>query len=271
MAEPSTIFGPGPAFDVSRRIALLLPIAAGAALQGEPAMASGADEVPITFVARLRARPGEADALRAVLSERQPLHHGCLYFSTAQDTKDRDVFWTSEGVALRLIDNAHPEPRALCAAAAGLAFARRSGDLYPGVCAPAPEGYADWLAAMLGAATTLGVVQVMDARFAVVQDPPDQLLPIQRIPHFDDADPAIHAVVHYLCNPPHRGTAFYRHRATGFERIAASRLPAWRQALAANSRISAPLRSRSTAWRFIRPIAFMPATLEIRGVRGIGG
>lgn len=96
MAARSTIFGPSKSFDMSRRVAMLLPIAAGVALQGEPARASGVDDVPITYVAQLRARPGKGGELRAVLSERQPLHHGCLYFSTAQDTKDRDVFWTIE-------------------------------------------------------------------------------------------------------------------------------------------------------------------------------
>lgn len=96
MAARSTIFGPSKSFDVSRRTAMLLPIAAGVAMQGESARASGENDVPITYVAQLRARPGMGDALRAVLSERQPLQHGCLYFSTAQDTKDRDVFWTIE-------------------------------------------------------------------------------------------------------------------------------------------------------------------------------
>lgn len=141
-----------------------------------------------------------------------------------------------EAVRLRLIDDAHPAPETLCAAAGTLAFGRQPDDLYPGLRATVPPGYAGWLATALGAITDLGEVEVIDARFAVVKDAPERLVPIQRIPHFDDADPAIYAVVHYLCAPPHRGTAFYRHRATGFERIDATRLPAWRQALNADSR-----------------------------------
>lgn len=93
MAARSTIFGPRISFDVSRRVAMFCQ--SRQALRCS-ARASGEDDIPITYVAQLRARPGKGGALRAVLSERQPLHHGCLYFSTGQDTKDRDVFWTIE-------------------------------------------------------------------------------------------------------------------------------------------------------------------------------
>ena len=141
-----------------------------------------------------------------------------------------------EGVPLWFFDDAHPAPQILCAAARALCFSRRPDDLYPGLRAPVPADYAEWLATMLDSTGQWGPVHLIDACFAVVQDAPDQLVPIQRIPHFDDADPAIYAVVHYLCAPPHRGTAFYRHRATGFERIDATRVPAWRQALMADSR-----------------------------------
>ncbi|WP_408589036.1 DUF6445 family protein [Novosphingobium sp.] len=141
-----------------------------------------------------------------------------------------------EGVPLRWIDEAHPAPATLCAAAERLTFARSPDDLYPGLRAPVPPDYGAWLSTTLIAAANMGGARLIDARFAVVRDAPDRLVPIQRIPHFDDADPSIFAAVHYLCSPPHRGTAFYRHRATGFERIDGSRVPAWRQALMADAR-----------------------------------
>ncbi|WP_294255715.1 DUF6445 family protein [uncultured Sphingomonas sp.] len=136
----------------------------------------------------------------------------------------------AEQVPLWLCDDAHHAPDSLVAAAEGLRFDREEGDFYPGLRAPVPEGYADWLvqraAAMVG--EDLAFVR---ASFAVASDDPARLAPIQRIPHFDDCSDTILAAVHYLCAPPHGGTSFYRHRATGFERITAERVPLWRQAL----------------------------------------
>ncbi|MGN7999230.1 DUF6445 family protein [Sphingomonas sp. 22176] len=137
----------------------------------------------------------------------------------------------AEQVPLWQVDDAHPAPQDLAAAADRAVFGRTEGDLYPGLRAAVPDGYADWLvraaAEMLGDAPAF-----LRATFAIASDDPAQLAPIQRIPHFDDCADAIVATVHYLCGPPHGGTSFYRHRGTGFERITAARLPLWRQALA---------------------------------------
>ncbi|HWW27233.1 MAG TPA: DUF6445 family protein, partial [Caulobacter sp.] len=57
--------------------------------------------------------------------------------------------------------------------------------------------------------------------------PADQATPAQRLPHIDTTAPAQLAILHYLCSPPHGGTAFYRHRATGFEAIDPARGPAY--------------------------------------------
>lgn len=54
--------------------------------------------------------------------------------------------------------------------------------------------------------------------------PPDRLTPIQRLPHFDSTDPGYLALLHYLGGPEEGGTSFYRHRASQFETIDASRL-----------------------------------------------
>jgi hypothetical protein len=45
------------------------------------------------------------------------------------------------------------------------------------------------------------------------------LLPIQRIPHYDSTDPSLFAAVIYLCDTRFSGTSFYRHRKTGYEEI----------------------------------------------------
>ncbi|OAN58380.1 DUF6445 family protein [Sphingomonas sp. TDK1] len=144
------------------------------------------------------------------------------------------VLMGAEQVPLWQRDDAHPASGALAAAAGYLAFEREKDDLYPGLRAPVPDGYADWLvrtaSAMLGQDPAF-----LRGSFAVASDDPARLAPIQRIPHFDDCSDSIVAAVHYLCAAPHGGTSFYRHRATGFERINAERLPLWRQALSRDS------------------------------------
>jgi hypothetical protein len=136
-----------------------------------------------------------------------------------------------EGVPLRVIDEAHPAPETLRAAAAPQAFVRPAGDLYPGLRAEAPTGYGAWLETALRALDWPGPCRLLRTSLALACDDPAALAPIQRIPHFDTPDPSVVAAVHYLCEPPHGGTSFYRHRRTGYERIDATRQPAWRQAL----------------------------------------
>jgi len=59
----------------------------------------------------------------------------------------------------------------------------------------------------------------VEASFSIVSLRPDQLHPLQRAPHFDSADQKYYALLHYLRVPPDTGTAFYRQRSTGIERI----------------------------------------------------
>lgn len=60
-----------------------------------------------------------------------------------------------------------------------------------------------------------------EASFSVVTRRPGELEPAQRVPHFDSSDQDLIAVLHYLRVPAGTGTAFYRHRSTGIERITA--------------------------------------------------
>ena len=96
---------------------------------------------------------------------------------------------------------------------------------YPGVVAPAPAGYVDSLVGALlpviGA--TFGVkvetAFLSDCFFAIATFGPEQLHFGQRLPHVDDFDPGLIAVLHYLCDGTKGGTALYRHRATGYESL----------------------------------------------------
>lgn len=62
----------------------------------------------------------------------------------------------------------------------------------------------------------------VEASFSMVATPPDRLTPPQRAPHFDSADSADLAVLHYLRET--EGTAFYRHRLTGIEQVDAANM-----------------------------------------------
>lgn len=104
---------------------------------------------------------------------------------------------------------------------------------YPGLRAPAPLNYTRRLVRALDPvvrkAFGLGAVKLARAEcsLSMVTLPPGRLAPLQQIPHVDTVDPLQFAFLHYLCGPEHGGTAFYRHRATGFETLSAERQPAY--------------------------------------------
>ena len=65
---------------------------------------------------------------------------------------------------------------------------------------------------------------LLEASFSMVATDPSKLMPAQRAPHFDTTDPKHYALLHYLNVPADSGTAFYRHRATGVERVTAENI-----------------------------------------------
>jgi hypothetical protein len=60
---------------------------------------------------------------------------------------------------------------------------------------------------------------LLEANFSIVTTQPSALSPPQRAPHFDTTDPNHIALLHYLRVPGGSGTAFYRQRSTGIERV----------------------------------------------------
>ena len=60
---------------------------------------------------------------------------------------------------------------------------------------------------------------LIEASFSIVSSKPAELRPAQRAPHFDSTDQKYYALLHYLRVPEGTGTAFYRQRATGIERV----------------------------------------------------
>ncbi len=77
----------------------------------------------------------------------------------------------------------------------------------------------------------VGRFHVREASFSIVTQAPQTTQLIQRVPHFDTVDANDYAVLHYLTEPPQGGTAFYRHRRTGFERLSPSRYDPYLAAL----------------------------------------
>ncbi|VVT09634.1 DUF6445 family protein [Erythrobacter sp. EC-HK427] len=70
--------------------------------------------------------------------------------------------------------------------------------------------------------------------FSLVTLAPEDLAPIQRIPHYDHASGEVVAIMHYLLGPETGGTAFYRHKRTGFETITDDREAAYNAGLEAD-------------------------------------
>ncbi len=134
-----------------------------------------------------------------------------------------------EAQPLVVIDDFAPDPDALRAAA----IASRFGPAlqhYPGIRAPLPDSYFPTQRAVLADALgelleRRGGASLVDASFSIVTTPPDALEIRQRIPHCDAFGADRIALVHYLAPEDGGGTAFFRHRSTGFETIDAERAP----------------------------------------------
>ena len=149
-----------------------------------------------------------------------------------------------EQLPVIIIDRFSNDPAALIACAAEAVFID-VGSRYPGVRAPAPQGYINSLLE----ATSGGIAQHFGAQaasdldlcaFSMVTTPPAQLRAIQRIPHFDGPDADRIAFLHYLCAPYQGGTSFYRHRATGLESVTSTRVEEYRNAVVAELKSDSP-------------------------------
>ena len=125
---------------------------------------------------------------------------------------------------------------------------QRADDFYPGVRRPLGErdgaawDYARALVEVAGpyvaGAYECDSFELIEASFSIVTDPPETLAPPQRAPHFDSTDPDLIAMVHYLVDVPGSGTGFFRHRASGIDRLSEANVAAYvtmarREALAA--------------------------------------
>jgi hypothetical protein len=136
------------------------------------------------------------------------------------------------GHPLVVIDDFLEHPEAMVEAATQARFepcagaAERKG--YPGVRAPVPKAYTDNLTELLDPLIRLnfGVPEELPLRkspctFSLTTVAPQDLGLLQRVPHFDASTPHFMAVMLYLCDERHGGTAFYRHKDSGLQQITA--------------------------------------------------
>ena len=135
-----------------------------------------------------------------------------------------------------IIDGVLRHPEALVDyAATEVAFAPawREDDGFPGLRAPAPLNFIRSVVLAVSdlvvSTFDLGAVKLgrAECNLSIVSMRPDDLAPKQRIPHVDTSDPLQFAYLLYLGAPRFGGTAFYRHRSTGFEAITPERWDEW--------------------------------------------
>ena len=143
--------------------------------------------------------------------------------------------------AVVVIDGFADDPDAWRAAAATPPFgpARHA---YPGVRADLPPDYWPRHGARVAAAVAAilgrpGGHRVIDGSFSIVTTPRDRLTVSQRLPHCDAHGADRIALVHFLTGAEEGGgTAFFRHRSTGFESVDDERAPIYRDQLDAELR-----------------------------------
>lgn len=137
-----------------------------------------------------------------------------------------------EQAPLLVIDNVLENAEGLVEIAAGKPF----GDVtnyYPGIRAKAPLGYQQFVLELLRPLSLEcfgllpGTLRFTACHFSLVTTAPDKLSHLQRIPHTDSQLSTELASVHYLFKGDHGGTAFYRHRRTGYEIVEAQRKPGY--------------------------------------------
>jgi len=129
-----------------------------------------------------------------------------------------------EAATLLVIDNLVADPDRLVRRAAIRAFGS-NGKYFPGTRSEAPTNYRLFLESVLNPllpehfGIPSGRFRFSMCHYSLVSTPPDALNFMQRIPHIDSVDKDGMACVHYLFRGNWGGTAFYRHRQTGFEYI----------------------------------------------------
>ena len=154
------------------------------------------------------------------------------------DRRESIVHIGKEKQPILVLDDAFADPHALRASATNHSFGAVR-QFFPGVSAQTTADFDRALITELG--PSLEELYGEDAHrlvgqsfFSLVCAPPEQLAPIQCLPHYDGVHHDQFAAIAYLFDTELGGTAFFRHCATGFETVTADRFEAYRDALQAD-------------------------------------
>jgi hypothetical protein len=133
----------------------------------------------------------------------------------------------AERAPLLVIDNVVADPDELVDIAASKTFTNVA-TYYPGVRAKVPLSVQQFIlgtlhAELRGVFGLKAAPRFTGCHFSIVTTPTDKLDFHQRIPHTDSGNSDELALIHYLFRADLGGTAFFRHRKTGFEVVDESR------------------------------------------------
>jgi hypothetical protein len=145
-------------------------------------------------------------------------------FATHPDSIVQKLTIGREQAPLLVIDHLIADAESLVDLAASKLFGNEAGH-YPGIRAKVPLTYQQFVLDRFGPLFSeyfgLGGrrLRFTTCYFSIVTTPPEKLVYLQRVPHSDSFLSSQLAFVHYLFKTDLGGTAFYRHRKTGFEVI----------------------------------------------------
>ena len=153
-----------------------------------------------------------------------------MTFATHPDFRLQKLMFGREQAPLVVVDNLVANPEELV----NLASTKLFGDVtsyYPGVRAKVPLTYQQFIINTLREVCSgyFGLdasgLRFTACHFSLVTTPQEKLTYLQRIPHVDSLFANQLAFIHYLFTADLGGTAFYRHRKTGFESVDQGRKP----------------------------------------------
>jgi hypothetical protein len=153
-------------------------------------------------------------------------------FSVNPGFSAQTIFVGIDREPVLIIDDFLADPEAILRLAqSGAAFSKNDNDFYPGIRKPLSMAYArnTYLHLRELFAETFSPcrqveIEPLACTLSLATTRPEQLRPIQSVPHFDNVDGKQIAGVHYLCSEEFGGTSFYRHRSTGYESINEERI-----------------------------------------------
>lgn len=147
-----------------------------------------------------------------------------MMLSAHPEIRIRRLAIGAEQAPLLVIDNLVSDPGRLIRKATSSHYLGQTS-MFPGIRARAPLSYQHFLERLLQPllhecfGMQPGRFAYPMCHYSLVTLPPAQLAFLQRVPHVDSVGGDGLATVHYLFHGDWGGTAFYRHRRTGFECI----------------------------------------------------